>query len=133
MANSEQHFFDGLVPVKSFFSIGEVSQVLGLSRQTVLNACEEGVLISHAFSGGTGARMTRRIPRAGIILFLLQNKTYRPADFMDGVLGLLAKMSAGDLRSVRDQLPRMIEQADAKLAPPNRDTLVAKGAKRTSK
>jgi len=112
----DAHFSEHLLPAKNFFTIREVAAITGLSASVVLKACDEGRLLSHAHNGGNGQRMTRRIPRQAIALFLLQTKTYAPEDYLAGIVGLLGKLSAPELRLVRDQIPRLIERTEARTA-----------------
>lgn len=114
MHDLDRHHFDALLEPKPFFRTPEICNVVGLSQSTIVQFAEEGRIMSHAFNGGTGRNMTRCFPRCGVVLFLLQTKEYPVEHFLAGVLGLLGKLSAVELRLVRDQLPRLMESAEAR-------------------
>jgi len=123
MNEIEQFHFDRLLPRKEMLRVRDLVLSLGLSESTVEKLCDTGQLPCLRINAGSGRRMTRMLPRDGVILFLLQARDYEPADYLAGVIGLLGKLSLPGLRIVHEQLPKLIEAAGATAKPPGKINL----------
>lgn len=116
MTELDRHHFDHLLTERAMLTVTETARLVGLSEQTVIDACDAGRIHCLAFNGGTGVRMTRRVPRHAVVLFLLQTKTYDVEDYLAGVIGLLSILSVPELRRVHEIMPRILEEAQARKA-----------------
>lgn len=116
MTDLDKHHFDHLLTGRAMFTVGQTAKIVGLSAQSVIDTCDAGRLHHLAFNSGKGVRMTRRIPRDAVVLFLLQTKTYAVEDYLAGVVGLLGQLSLPELRRVQGCLPQIAERAEARLA-----------------
>jgi phosphoserine phosphatase len=117
MTETDPHHFAHMLPRKSLLRPLEVADVLRVTGKTVTAFVENGRLCSHSLNAGAGERMHRRITRNSVALFLYQTKDYDAADYLAGVVGLLGKLSANELRTVREQMPKLIEDAETRQTP----------------
>lgn len=72
----------------------QVSKILGVSSQTVINWIEEGELPAMKLPGGTGQRRKFRVPLRGLLRILHTNHAMEKDDLQDIVEE--AKRSAGN-------------------------------------
>jgi len=110
----ELQHFDQLLPRKPMLRAQEVADIIGISDSMVEKLAEIGRLQACELNAGKGLRMTRRYPRSGIVLFLLQSKTYPIEDYLAGVIGLLGQLSLPELCRVQAHLPDLLARAQAR-------------------
>lgn len=65
------------VPNKEWFSLREAAVLCGMSESFIEAKFDEGTVLSgHEHNAGAGARMTKRIPRAWLIAYLISTARY---------------------------------------------------------
>lgn len=118
MSDLERQHFLQLVPAAPMLTTHESAQVLRVTGRTVLRLIEAGKLGAFEINAGGGERITRRIPRTALALYLLQVRTYDLETYLAGVVGLMRTLSPLEVklveeataayraRSNRDPMPR---------------------------
>lgn len=82
------------IPAKEWFSPREAAAVIGVSERFIEKLYDEGrQLAGHSHNGGTGARMTKRIPRTWILSYLLRTATYDDASLIDALCAAAPRLT----------------------------------------
>jgi hypothetical protein len=90
----EQGHFDFLVPIeKSLLRVDEVMTILRLEKDSVYALVDSAKLEAHQ---GDGRNCHYRITRRSVVAYLASTAKYAPADFLDTLAKLAARLSPGD-------------------------------------
>lgn len=86
------------VPAKEWFRLGECAELAGVSERYVEKKFDEGRQLSgHEHNGGTGARMTKRVPRVWFIAWMLSTARYDDESLGDALIASLSRLSRESL------------------------------------
>lgn len=95
------------IPAKEWFNICEVAQICGMSERFIEKLYDQGTKIAgHTHNGGTGARMTKRIPRVWIVAYLVSTATYDDPALVDAFVAAGLRLSPAARLQVADRLRR---------------------------
>jgi hypothetical protein len=93
---------------KEWYTAKEAARVIGRSPQYVRDCLDNQKLFGHAMnaSGASGheKRKSYQIPRASLLLYLMETANYRQGDYCGRVLELARNLPAEERRSVADKL-----------------------------
>lgn len=99
----------GLLPAgKEWFTAKEAAAVIGRSAQYVRDCFDNQKLMGHAFNArgksGCEQRRSYQIPRASLLLYLLETANYQPGDYAQRVRELAFALSATERRALAKSL-----------------------------
>ena len=106
----------GMLPEgKKWFSSKEAASVIGRSPQYVRDCFDNQKIMGHALNarGRTGdeKRKSYQIPRAALLLYLMETANYQGGDFAERILNLAGQLAPGERRALAEKLrgnPRSI-------------------------
>ena len=100
---------DRLLPAgKEWFTAKEAACVIGRSAQYVRDCFDNQKLMGHAMNArgksGSEQRRSYQIPRAALLLYLMETANYQPGDYAGRVRELLRELNAAEKRSIAESL-----------------------------
>lgn len=99
------------IPAKEMFTLREAAAIMGLSESFVEKLYDAGVqLAGHSHNAGTGARMTKRIPRVWLVAYMIRTAHYDDASLADALLGCLPRLPAATLLRVAATASRLAHE-----------------------
>jgi hypothetical protein len=100
------------IPAKEMFSLREAAAVLGASESFCEKLFDAGRELSgHEYNAGAGLRMTKRIPRAWLVAYMLRTAKYDNDALVDALVAALRSCSREQKRRVHAALGLFLETA----------------------
>jgi hypothetical protein len=103
---------------KEWYTSKEAAQVIGRSAQYVRDCFDNQKLMGHALNArgimGEEKRRSYQIPRAALMLYLLETANYHSGDYANRILELLDNLAPDERRSIGKKLiegPRSVWSA----------------------
>ncbi len=93
---------------KEWYTAKEAASVIGRSPQYVRDCFDNQTLLGHAMNArgksGCEQRRSYQIPRASLLLYLLETANYRSGDYMERIAELLRQLGPAERRTLSDSL-----------------------------
>lgn len=93
---------------KEWFTSKEAACVIGRSAQYVRDCFDNQKIMGHAFNSqgrfGDEKRKSYQIPRAALLLYLMETANYRGSDFPDRILNLASALQPSERRKLAERL-----------------------------
>jgi hypothetical protein len=97
------------IPAKEMFSLKEAAAVLGTSESFAEKLFDAGRELSgHEYNAGAGLRMTKRIPRAWLVAYMLRTAKYDNDALVDALVAALRSCGLEQQRRVQTALDRFL-------------------------
>ena len=116
ISSAEPGPFDYLLPGKrQWFSLRETGEIIGMSESFVENLFDSGKLDTiHAYNGGDGQRLTKRVHRAAIIDLLARTACYDAPTKLQVFLSRLREFTPDQLRTIVTVVQRQLAAAEGR-------------------
>jgi len=93
---------------KEWYTAKEAAGVIGRSAQYVRDCFDNQKILGHAMNArgpsGSEQRRSYQIPRAALMLYLMETANYRPGDYAQRLCFLLEQLDASERRRIAEQL-----------------------------
>lgn len=89
------------IPSKESFTFRELADLSGMSESYVEKKFDEGTQLSgHVHNGGKGERMSKRVPRAWAICWLIATAQYDDESLADAFVAALRRLPVATLERI---------------------------------
>lgn len=105
---------------KEWYSSKEAAFVIGRSAQYVRDCFDNQKLMGHALNArgplGSEQRRSYQIPRAALLLYLMETANYQPGDYARRVCQLIERLGPQERRNIGEKLCRETSSVWTRLA-----------------
>jgi len=99
------------IPAKEMFTLREAAAIMGLSESFVEKLYDGGTQLGgHSHNAGTGARMTKRIPRVWLVAYMIRTASYDDTSLGDALDACLPKLPVATLTRIASRATRLAQE-----------------------
>lgn len=89
------------LPLKDWFTLREAASLCGMSESYLEKKFDEGTQLNgHVHNAGTGQRVSKRIPRAWLVVFMVSTSRYDVDSLADAYVAAAKHFEPATLRRV---------------------------------